>query len=775
MSNPFKGVIDLDVRESTPDWEPYTPPAAAEGSPNVLYIIVDDTGIAAWDTFGGLIEMPTLNRIAKKGLKYSNWHTTALCSPSRSCFLTGRNCHMNGMACITEASSGFPGSNGVIPPENGTIAEMLLEKGYSTFCVGKWHLTPETEMTMGSTRRTWPTGRGFERYYGFLGGETNQWYPDLVEDNHFTEQTYGPEQGYHLSKDLVDKAISYIRDSKQVAPEKPWLMYLAFGANHAPHHAPKEWADKYKGKFDMGYEKYREIARDNMEKLGLIPKGTKCSPINPWPAREVINETDQVLPWDTLSSDQKRLFARMAEVYAGFSSYTDNELGRLIDYLENSGQLDNTLVLVLSDNGASGEGGPNGSVNENKFFNGWPDDLKENLAKIDLLGSPQTYNHYPTGWAWAFDSPYKMFKRFSLEGGVADPLVIAWPKQMTKIAGGTRDQYHHAIDIVPTILDCCGIEAPEVIKGHTQTPIQGISMRYTFNDAKGSSKRETQYYAMLGTRAIYHKGWKAVARHGAITGKGHFMDDPWELYHVEGDRSECDDVAKQFPDKVKEMVATWFAVAGRNNVFPLDDRTAIEFLTTPRPEPCKPRDTYVYYSGTSQMPEAVAPNIRNRSYTIVADGQIEDAANAEGVIFSLGGNAGGHAMFIKNSKLYCVYNFLGIEEMKFVSKGAVPKGKVTLGVKFTKEKENPKGCANGTLTMYINDKVVAQGPLRTQPGKFGLSGGLTVGRSGPDVVSTEMKRPFPIVGARLNFVTINVKGESYRDLETEARAMVARE
>jgi len=775
MSKPFKGIINLDVRESTPDWEPYAPPVAAEGSPNVLYIIVDDTGIAAWDTFGGLIEMPTLNRIARLGLKYSNWHTTALCSPSRSCFLTGRNCHMNGMACITEGASGFPGSNAVVPPENGTIAEMLLEKGYSTFCVGKWHLTPESEMTMGSSRRTWPVGRGFERYYGFLGGETNQWYPDLVEDNHFTDQAYGPEQGYHLSRDLVDKAIGYIRDSKQVAPEKPWLMYLAFGANHAPHHSPMEWTDKYKGKFDMGYEKYREIARENMETMGIIPKGTKCSPINPWPPGEVINDTDKVLPWDSLTSDQKRLFARMAEVYAGFSSYTDNELGRLIDYLQQSGQLDNTVIFVMSDNGASGEGGPNGSVNENKFFNGWPDDLNENLAKIDVLGSPATYNHYPTGWAWAFNSPYKLFKRFSLEGGVADPLLIAWPKQMEKVAGGVRDQYHHAIDIVPTILDCCGIEAPQVIKGHTQTPIQGLSMRYTFNDVTAASNRETQYYAMLGTRAIYHKGWKAVARHGAITGKGHFMDDNWELYHIESDRSECNDVATSFPEKLSEMIATWFAVAGRNNVFPLDDRTAMEVLNTPRPEPCKPRDTYVYYAGTSRMPEGVAPNIRNRSYTIVADGQVDDPGSVQGVIFALGGSAGGHTLFIKGGKLFYVYNFLGMEETKFVSSQPVPKGKVTLGVEFTKENENPRGCANGTLKMFINDKVVAQGPLRTQPGKFGLSGGLTIGREGPDIVSRETPKPFPIAGARLNFLTINVKGEHYRDLQTEALAMVARE
>jgi arylsulfatase A-like enzyme len=776
MAKQFNGTINLDVRDSTPDWTPYVPTSAKEGSPNVLYIILDDTGIAAWDTFGGLIEMPTLTRIAKQGLKYSNWHTTALCSPTRSCFMTGRNAHMNGMACITEGANGFPGSNAVIPPENGTIAEMLVENGYSTFCVGKWHLTPETEQHMAATRRTWPTGRGFERYYGFLGGETNQWYPDIVSDNHFGKPPYGPEDGYHLSKDLVDKSIEYICDSKQVAPDKPWLMYLAFGANHAPHHAPKEWADKYKGKFDMGYETYREVVLPRMQKAGIVPNGTGLSAINPWPTGEVIADADKVLPWDSLSADQKKLFARMAENYAGFSSYTDYELGRLIDYLEHSGQLDNTVILVMSDNGASGEGGPQGSVNENKFFNGWPDDLKENLEKIDLLGGPDTYPHYPTGWAWAFNAPYKMFKRYSLEGGVADPLIISWPKEMKAFAGQVRDQYHHCIDLVPTILDCCGVEAPDSIKGYQQTPIQGVSMRYTFADPKAATKRETQYYAMLGTRAIYHKGWKAVARHGALSGKGHFMEDKWELYHIETDRSEINDVGEQFPEKKLELIATWFAAAGKNNVFPLDDRTAVEQLTVERPEPSKPRDSYTYYPNTSEVPEGVAPNIRNRSFGILATAMITDPKNAQGVLLTMGGRAGGHTSFIKGGKLCYVYNFLGIEEQKVIASGPLQGGEVTLGVEFSKEMENPRAVANGTVKLYCNGKVIGEGKIRTQPGKFSLSGGgLLIGRMGADSVTKEYKAPFPWVGGTLKSVTFSVSGEHFRDLETEALAMLARE
>ncbi|HEY7062475.1 MAG TPA: arylsulfatase [Chloroflexota bacterium] len=775
MAKAFKGIINLDARDSTPDWEPYLPPKAADDSPNVLFVCIDDTGIAAWDTFGGLIEMPTLGRIAQGGLRFTNWHTTALCSPTRSCFMTGRNAHMNNMAVITEAANGFPGASALIPFENGFISEMLLEAGYTTFGIGKWHLTPETELTLGSTRRTWPTGRGFERYYGFLGGETNNWFPDLVYDNHTVDPPATPEEGYHLSKDLADKAIEFVRDLKQVNPEKPWFMYWCPGANHAPHHGPKEWADKYKGKFDMGYEKYREETLARMKKLGVVPENTELSGINPWPAPDVIGEGDTVRPWDSLSDDEKRLFARMAEVYAGFSSYTDNQLGRVIDYLEESGQLENTIVIVCSDNGASGEGGPDGSVNENKFFNNWPDDIKENLAKIDELGGPGTYNHYPTGWAVAFNTPYKMFKRYTLEGGIADPLIISWPKAMKAVAGQTRDQYCHAIDLVPTILDCCGVEAPEVLKGYTQSPIQGTSLRYAFADAKAPAQRETQYYAMLGTRAIYHQGWKAVARHGALLGKGKFMDDEWELYHVEDDRTETRNLAAQHPDKLKELIGIWFAVAGANHVFPLDDRSARELLNVERPETSKPRTSYDYYPGTADVPEAVAPNIRNRSYTILAEVEIA-TPEAAGVLMAQGARFGGHALFVKDGKLHYSYNFLGMEEQHVVSTEAVPTGKVVLGAEFTKDGENPPAVANGTLKLFINDKAVGDMKMRTQPGKFSLAGeGLCVGRDSADAVSKEYTTPYTFTGGTIQKVTINVNGDHYVDLEIEALAMLSRE
>jgi arylsulfatase A-like enzyme len=767
--------VNMDVRDSVADWEPYTQTKAPPGSPNVLYIVWDDTGIGALDIFGGSIEMPNLKRIADRGLRFTNMHTTALCSPTRSTLLTGRNCHLNGMACIVEGANGFPGVNGHIPLENGTFAEALLAAGWNTYAVGKWHLTPQDEESMASSKRTWPTGRGFERFYGFLGAETNQWYPDLTQDNTFVEQPYMPEDGYHLSKDLTDKAIQMVADAKQVAPDKPFAMYLCYGANHAPHHCPREWADKYKGRFDMGYERYREITLEQQKKMGIVPPDTELSPMNPWPNPDVIPDADAVLPWDSLSDEQKQLFSRMAEVYAGFSSYTDYELGRLLDYLERSGQFDNTLFVFISDNGASGEGSPNGSVNENKFFNGYPDELEENLKYLDVLGSPDTYNHYPTGWAWAFDTPNKMFKRYSLEGGIADPCIVSYPKEMKAVAGGVRDQYHHSIDFVPTILDVCGVEPPEAINGHAQTPMQGVSMRYAFADDPAKSRRTTQYYAMLGTRAIYHDGWKAVARHGALSGKGEFQKDEWELYHYEVDRSECHDVAAAHPDRLQQMIGLWWHEAGANNVLPLDDRTALEQATIVRPTLTAARDSYVFYPGTVEVPESQGPNIRGRSFDILAEVDLE-SADAHGVLTATGSRFGGHSLFIKDGKASYVYNFLGIKEQRFAADEALAVGKHVIGVSFEKERQNPTGEFTGKLSLHVDDQVVAEGPIITQPGFFSLSGeGLCVGRDSADPVSKEYGAGFEFTGGAIMQVEFNLSGEPYVDLEREARAAYARD
>ena len=772
---PFKGVIKLDVRDSVADWGPYTPTKAPEGAPNVLFVLYDDTGLAAWSPFGGRINMPTLQKLADNGLMYSQWHTTALCSPTRSTILTGRNHHLSGNACITEGANGFPGQHARIPEQCATIGQILQDGGWSTFWLGKNHNVPETDLSAGASKKQWPLNKGFDRYYGFIGGETNNWYPDLIEDNHAIEPPYSPEEGYHLSKDLADQAIKMIKDQKSGNPSKPWYMWFCPGANHAPHHCPEEYIAKYKGKFDDGYEAYRETVLPKMIAKGVIPKGTLLTPLNPLSA-DVSNPGDTVRPWSELNADERKLFSRLMEVYAGFSEYTDAQIGRIIDYLEQSGQLENTLVFYAADNGASGEGSPNGSVNECKFFNNYPDELSENLKLIDKLGGPDTYEHYPTGWAAATSAPFKMFKRYSeYSGGTCDPLVISWPKGI-KARGEVRNQYHHSTDIVPTILDVCGLEMPKVYKGVEQYPLSGVSMRYSF-DAKpdGKTNKKLQYYAMLGTRAIWEDGWKAVTLHSPTSSKGNFDKDVWELYHVDVDRAESKNLAKEHPEKLEALIKAWFEEADKNLVLPLDDRSARELFAIERPTEEEPRERYVYYPGTSAVPESVAVNVRGRSYKILADVEITDP-NCSGVIFAHGSRFGGHALFIKNKKLYYVYNFLGIKpEQKFISPELKP-GKYTLGMEFIRESEGQYMSSVGKTKLYVNDKIVAEGPMKTQPGKFTLCGdGLCVGRDSADAVSEEYKSPGEFKGGTIKFVGVTVEKTQYLDLEVLAAGAFARD
>ncbi len=769
---PFKGIIKLDVRDSVADWTPYLPPKAPPGSPNVLFVLFDDTGLAAWSPFGGGINMPTLQKVADRGIRYSQWHTTALCSPTRSTLLTGRNHHLNGMAAITEGSNGFPGANGRIPAECATVGQVLQDNGWSTFWLGKDHNVPEQDIASGATRSMWPLQMGFDRFYGFLGGETNQWYPDLVDDNKFIDQPYSPEEGYHLSKDLADKALHMIRDHAAANPSRPWYLWFCPGANHAPHHCPQDYIDKYKGKFDAGYEAYRELVLPRMIEKGILPKGTQLTPLNFLPA-DVANPADMVRPWDTLNADEKKLFSRLMEVYAGFSEYTDAQVGRIIDYLEKTSQIDNTVIIWAADNGASGEGSPNGSVNENKFFNGYPDQLSENLKLYDKLGSPDTYEHYPTGWAAATSAPFKMFKRYSeYAGGTCDPLVISWPKGI-KAKGEVRNQYHHSTDIVPTILDICGLEMPKVYRGVEQYPLSGVSMRYTFESATAPTQKKRQYYAMLGTRAMWEDGWKAVALHAPITGKGHFDKDVWELYHTDVDPAESKNLAKENPEKLQALIKAWFEEADKNLVLPIDDRTALEQLNIERPSDEPPRDRYLYYPGTSPVPEGVAVNVRGRSYKILADIEITDP-NCSGVIFAHGSRFGGHSLFIKDKKLHYVYNFLGIPpEQDFVGPVLTP-GKHTVGMEFTREKAGQFHESIGSTKLYVNDKVVAEGPMRAQVGKFTLSGdGLCVGRDSGDAVSHQYKSPGTFTGGTILGVAVSIEKAQYLDLEKMAAAAFA--
>jgi arylsulfatase A-like enzyme len=777
MAKPFKGTINLDIRDSIPDWDAFLPDKPPENAPNVLVVLYDDTGCAAWSPYGGRIEMPTMQRLADNGLTYSQWHTTALCSPTRSTFLTGRNHHLNGYASISEAATGFPGYNGHIPPENGTIADVLRDAGWSTFWVGKNHNVPVDAWTMGSSKKEWPLGLGFDRFYGFIGGETNQWYPALAEDNHYIDQPYQPDDGYHLSKDLADKALEFIRDSKQSEPDKPWYMWFCPGANHAPHHAPQEFIDRYKGKFDDGYEAYREWVLSRMIERGILPEGTELTPINPM-AEGTFSPADAVRPWDELGDDEKRLFSRMAEVFAGFSEYTDHQVGRIVDYLEESGQLENTLILYCADNGASGEGSPNGSVNEGKFFNGWPDEMQENLAMMDQLGTPATYNHYPTGWAVAFSTPYRMFKRYSYQGGVCDPLVIHWPAGI-QAKGEVRHQYHHCTDIVPTILECCGIEMPEVVGGVEQSPLSGISMRYSFDDAEAPTRKETQYYEMLGTPGIWHKGWKAVAEHGPFLGEGRFDEDRWQLFHTDEDRSEAQDLADQHPEKVKELIDLWFEEAKANKVLPLSDlgasgaelekRLALEYHI-----PVPPSGQYTYYPGTTEVPEHSAANSKAVSYKILAE--VEFTPEAEGVIVAQGSRFGGHALFVRDGTLTYVYNFLGIPPEQRISAPAPTTGMHVVGVDFTKERVGEHRESHGPLKLHIDEEVVAEEQIRTMTGMYALCGeGLCIGYDSGDAVSSLYRPRFEFTGGEIVKVVFDVADDVYVDVERHMAAALARD
>jgi arylsulfatase len=545
-------------------------------------------------------------------------------------------------------------------------------------------------------------------------------------------------------------------------------MWFCPGANHAPHHAPQEYVDKYKGRFDDGYEAYRDWVLPRMIAKGVLPEGTKMTPINPMP-EDMAVAADGVRPWDSLNADEKKLFARMAEVFAGFSEYTDAQVGRIVDYLEQTGQLENTVIMYCADNGASGEGSPNGSVNENKFFNGYPDELSENMKYLETLGSPDTYNHYPTGWAVAFSTPFQMFKRYSqFAGGTCDPMVISWPKGI-KARGEVRNQYHHAVDVPATVLDVAGISMPEEYKGIKQYPLNGVSMRYTFDDAQAATTRKRQYYAMLGTRGIWQDGWKAAAIHAPISGKGNFDADVWELYHVDEDRSESTNIADQYPDRLQELIDAWFEEADNNFVLPLDDRPAVEQLGNPRPQAEPPRDRYLYYPDTAPVPEGVAVNIRGRSYKIIANVELEQAP--QGVIFAHGSRFGGHSLFIKDNRLHYVYNFLGIQpEQDFVSPPLTP-GRHTLGMEFTREKAGQYGESLGKTVLYVDGEPVAEGPMRAQIGKFTLSGdGLCVGYDSGDNVSLQYQNPARFTGGEIQGVAVDVSDTAYVNLQRDAAA-----
>jgi arylsulfatase len=775
MATEFNGKIELDIRDSEPDWGPYAAPTAPEGAPNILYLVWDDTGIATWDCFGGLVDMPTMSRIAERGVRLSQFHTTALCSPTRASLLTGRNATTVGMATIEEFTDGFPNCNGRIPADTALLSEVLNERGYNTYCVGKWHLTPLEESNVAATKRHWPLSRGFERFYGFMGGETDQWYPDLVYDNHQVAPPATPEEGYHLSKDLADKTIQFIRDAKAVAPDKPWFSYLCPGAGHAPHHVFKEWADKYAGKFDMGYEQYREIVLENQKKLGIVPSDTELSPMNPYldvkgPNGEAWPYQDTVRPWDSLNDEEKRLFSRMAEVFAGFLSYTDAQIGRILDYLEESGQLDDTIIVTISDNGASGEGGPNGSVNEVKFFNGYIDTVEESMKYFDHIGGPETYNHYPIGWAMAFNTPYKLFKRYaSHEGGIADTAIISWPKGI-KAHGEVRDCYANVCDVTPTIYDLLDIVPPAEVGGVAQKPLDGVSFKAALDNPTADTGKDTQFYTMLGTRGIWHEGWFANTVHAATpAGWSHFDADRWELFHIESDRSQCHDLAAERPDKLEELKKLWFDEAAKYNGLPLADLNIFETLTRFRPYLVADRKNFTYYPDNSEIGLGAAPELRGQSFSVLADVAV-DTSGAEGVLYKQGAGHGGHVLFVQDGRLHYIYNFMGEDEQKLSAPDPLPLGEHVFGVSYDRT-GTVEGSHTplGDVSLHVDGSVVAtMSGVRTHPASFGLSGGgVAVGRNTGQAVSSSYKAPYPFTGGTIAKVVVDISGTPYLDVERE--------
>jgi arylsulfatase A-like enzyme len=780
MTEAWNGRLAVDIRDAVPDWAPFEQPKAPAEAPNVLMIVWDDVGYGAWDVSGGPIEVPTLRRIRDMGVQYSNFHTTALCSPTRASLLTGRNATSNGMACIAEATTGFPGSSGRIPFENGLISEVLGERGWNTYCVGKWHLTPEEETDLSSWRKRWPLGRGFERFYGFLGGETSQWYPDLVYDNHPIEPPGLPEDGYHLSKDLAEHAIQFIQDAKAAAPGKPFFLYLAPGCAHAPHHVFTEWADRYQGRFDMGYEAIRSEILGRQTATGLLPPETVLSPLNPHgepdatgPKGQPWPQLDFVRPWDSLSDDEQRLFVRMAEVYAGFVSYTDEQIGRVLDYLEGIGELDNTIIVATSDNGSSAEGGPNGTFNENKFFNGVADTVESNLPRLHELGTPSSYNHYCSGWAWAFDTPFPYWKRYAgYEGGTAHLCLVAWPARV-EARGAMRHQYVHAVDIVPTIYDLLDVTPPETLNGYTQSPLEGESIVPSILDS-GAPGRSTQFYSMLGQRAIYHDGWLANTVHPTISGWSSFDADRWELYNLAQDRSQSSDLAASNAERLRELVELWWYWAGVYQALPLDDRSAVEVLGSSRPQPAEPADRYRYAPGASPIPEAVAVNIRGRSYTIAA-GVVVDGS-PDGILFQQGTLLGGHMLYLEDGTLRYTYNWLGEDIQRIAAPADVSPGRHVYTAEFSAEgraEDNPSTV--GTLTIYADETQLARASIRTQPGKFGLGSGLCVGRGLNPSPDPQRPAPGSFTGGHVEGVVVDVSGDAFVDHDLEVQAWLARD
>jgi arylsulfatase len=721
----------------------------------VVVVVLDDVGFAQLGCFGSDIDTPVLDRLAAGGLRYTNFHTTALCSPTRAALLTGRNHHACGMGRVIELAAGFPGYDARIPRSCAMLPAMLTPNGYAAWAVGKWHLTPEEETHLAASRVRWPLGQGFERFYGFFGGETHQFAPELWCDNHHVDPPRSIEEGYHLTEDLVDRAIELVGDLRHVDEDKPFFLYLATGACHSPHQAPPEWLARYRGRFDDGWDAWRERTFARQKEMGVVPAHAELSPRPDW-----------VPAWDDLGPVERAVYARYMEAFAAFLSHTDHHLGRLVDHLERTGELDRTVIFVLSDNGASSEGGPVGSLNDVRTWNGLPHSVEEAWRRIDEIGGPRTHNNYPWGWTVAGNTPFRRWKRETHEGGVADPLIVHWPGGIPVAhAGGLRRQYVHCVDVAPTILEITGIQVPAEVGGVPQRPLDGVSFAYTFCDPDAPERHTTQYYEMFGCRAIYHEGWKAVTYHQIQFDEPGLDKVRWELYDLRSDPTECHDLAEVHPEKLAELVERFWVEAARNQVLPIDNRPFSEMVLG-RPHPVPPRRRYVYRPGLAPVPEAVAVNVRSRPHRVHAVVEVPPGG-AEGVVIAQGSVLGGWALYLLDGRPRWCHNLAGAEQHVIGADEPLAPGRHELTFRY--------GVAGPRLAeILVDGAVVAAGEVpRMAWSRFSLTGaGLTCGRAPAPAVSDEFVAPFPFTGG-LEEVVVEVDGEPVVDADAEARRAIA--
>lgn len=733
---PFNGHISLDAKNSQMDFpKAVTPP---KGAPNVLLVMLDDVGFGAASTFGGPINTPNLQKLAKAGLLYNQFHTTAMCSPTRAALLTGRNHHSAHTGQIMELATGYPGYNSMIGAETATIGEVLKENGYSTSWLGKDHNVPDFEGSPIGPFDRWPTGLGFEYFYGFIGGDMNQWRPAVFEGTTPVEPYVG-KPDYNLDYDLADKAITYIQTQKSIAADKPFFMYYVPGATHAPHHPRKEWIVKYKGKFDQGWDKLREETFARQKKLGIIPPDAKLT------ARP-----KEIQAWDSLNAEQKELYSYMMEVYAGFLEQADYNVGRVIKAIEDMGQLDNTLVIyIVGDNGASGEGSPEGATNLEAEMNGIYTDYKEMLKQKEDIGTWKSYNHYPVGWAHAMNTPMQWCKQVASHyGGTRNGMVMSWPKGI-KDAGGIRSQWHHVIDIFPTILEATQLETPSMVNGTAQKPMEGVSMAYTFDKPKEPSKHRTQYFELFGNRAIYDDGWIAST---TPVGLPWVSDAPtvdvitgykWELYHVDVDFTQADNLADKMPDKLKEMQLLFYSEAAKYNVLPLDDSRTSRLNPAIRPSLTLGKSTFTYYEGMKRLPEGVSPDIKNKSWSMTATVDVKE--NADGIIATLGGLFDGWALYVQKGNPVFHYNYGNVVHTNIASAQTLKSGKHTIVFDF---KYDGGGLGKGGVgTLSVDGKKVADKRIeKTVFNRFTLDETFDIGEDTGTPVNLDYDVPFKFTG-----------------------------